>query len=90
MAKIVYWALVIYEFIIILEVFKSFLVYFTRNNKFYYYINKLSFVDSLTAPYLNIFRKLLPPINGLDFSPMIGLVILQIIEKIVYTNLIIN
>ncbi len=90
MGKIVYWALVVYEFIIILAVFKSFIIYFSRNNRFSYFLTKLNFVDALTDPYLNIFRKLLPPINGLDFSPMIGLVILQIIEKLVYTNLIIN
>jgi YggT family protein len=90
MGKIIYWALVIYEFMIILAVFKSFIIYFSRNNRFSYFLSRLSFVDSLTDPYLNIFRKLLPPINGLDFSPMIGLVILQIIEKLVYTKLIIN
>jgi len=90
MGKIIYWALVIYEFLVIIAVFKSFMIYFSRGNRFSYFLTKLSFVDALTDPYLNIFRKLIQPAYGLDFSPMIGLVILQIIEKLVYTNLIIN
>ncbi len=87
MGKIIYWALVIYEFMIILAVFKSFIIYFSRGNKFSYFLTKLSFVDSLTDPYLNIFRKIISPAYGLDFSPMIGLLILQIIERLVYNNL---
>jgi len=87
--KIIYWALVVYEFLIILSVFKSFAIYFSRGRKYDYIITKLSLVDALTDPYLNIFRKLIPPAYGLDFSPMIGLVILQLIEKLVFTKLII-
>ena len=33
--------------------------------------------------YLNIFRKVIPPINGLDFSPIIALIVLQIIQRII-------
>ena len=73
---------------VILAVFKSFIIYFTRGNKFANILTKLSFVDALTDPYLNIFRKFIPPMHGLDFSPMIGLFILQLIEKLVITNLI--
>lgn len=87
MGKIIYWALVIYEFMIILAVFKSFVIYFARGNRFSYFLTKLSFVDALTDPYLNIFRKFIPPLNGLDFSPMIGLFVLQLIEKLVYNKL---
>lgn len=86
--KILYWIITIYELMVIIAVFKSFIIYFSRGNKFAYFLTRLSFVDALTDPYLNIFRKLVPPINGLDFSPMIGLFILQIIERLVATNLI--
>jgi YggT family protein len=87
MGKIIYWALVAYEFLIIIAVFKSFIIYFARGNKFSYFLSRLSLVDALTDPYLNIFRKLIPVTYGLDFSPMIGLVILQIIENLVFKNL---
>ncbi len=90
MGKIIFWALNIYEFLIILAVFKSFMIYFSRGNRLSYFITKLNFVDTLTDPYLNIFRKFIPPAYGLDFSAMIGLVILQMIKRIVLNNLIIN
>lgn len=88
MGKIIYWTLVVYEFLIILEVFKSFAIYFSKGYKFSYLINKLSIISSLTDPYLRIFRKFFPPVYGLDFTPMFGLLVLQIIEKIVYNTLI--
>lgn len=87
MGKVIYWALAIYQFMIIMAVFKSFLIYFSRGNRFSYFISKLQLVDSFTDPYLNIFRKIIPPLNGLDFSPMVGLFILQIIENLVKTRL---
>lgn len=87
MGKVIYWALAIYQFMVIMTVFKSFLIYFSRGGKFSFFISKLQLVDPFTDPYLNIFRKMIPPLNGLDFSPMIGLVILQIIENIVKTRL---
>lgn len=47
----------------------------------------LDFVTETTDPYLNIFRRIIPPIGpggfGLDLSPMIGLVVLFILQAIV-------
>ena len=40
----------------------------------------LDFVTETTNPYLNLFRRFLPPIGGggfaLDLSPMIGIIVL--------------
>ena len=36
----------------------------------------------LVDPYLNIFRRFVPPIGGLDFSPIIAFFVLSIIYKI--------
>lgn len=47
----------------------------------------VKFVRDVTDAYLDIFRKIIPPIGGLDFSPIIALIVLQIIQ-IVVTNLI--
>ena len=42
----------------------------------------LDFVNQVTAPYLNIFRRILPPIGGgsfaLDLSPIIAMIVLLI------------
>lgn len=37
----------------------------------------------MTDPYLNIFRKIIPPLGGvLDFSPILGFLALQFMESI--------
>ena len=47
----------------------------------------LDFVTATTNPYLNVFRRFLPPIGGggfaLDLSPMIGLLILFVLQAVV-------
>ncbi len=50
-------------------------------------IATLDFVKETTDPYLNIFRRFLPPIGGgglaLDLSPMLGIILLYILRTIV-------
>jgi YggT family protein len=47
----------------------------------------LDFVSETTDPYLNLFRRVIPPIGGggfgLDLSPMIGIVVLYILRTLV-------
>jgi YggT family protein len=48
----------------------------------------LDFAQEATDPYLNFFRRLIPPIGGgggfgLDLSPMIGLLLLFVAQKVV-------
>jgi YggT family protein len=47
----------------------------------------LDFVTETTDPYLNLFRRIIPPVRrggfGLDLSPMIGLIVLFILQAIV-------
>jgi YggT family protein len=47
----------------------------------------LDFVTETTDPYLNFFRRFLPPVGGggfaLDLSPMIGLIVLFVARAIV-------
>ena len=38
-------------------------------------------LSSLVDPYLSIFRRFIPPVGGLDFSPFVALIILSIIYK---------
>ena len=41
------------------------------------------FVSRLTDPYLNLFRRLVPPIGGrLDLSPMLAFLGLNVAEKL--------
>jgi YggT family protein len=47
----------------------------------------LDFVKDTTDPYLNLFRRFLPPVGGggfaLDLSPVIGIIVLFVLQAIV-------
>jgi uncharacterized protein YggT (Ycf19 family) len=47
----------------------------------------LDFVTETTNPYLNIFRRFLPPVGGsgfaLDLSPVIGIIVLFVVQAVV-------
>jgi YggT family protein len=47
----------------------------------------LDFVTETTNPYLNLFRRFLPPLGGggfaLDLSPILGVVVLVILRALV-------
>ena len=42
----------------------------------------LSALTSITDPYLNIFRGIIPPIGGLDISSLLAFLILNVIQNI--------
>jgi YggT family protein len=41
----------------------------------------------ITDPYLNLFRNLIPPLGGMDLSPMVALFALQFLGKILVSAL---
>ncbi len=47
----------------------------------------LDFVTETTNPYLNLFRRILPPIGGggfaLDLSPIVGVIVLFVLQGLV-------
>jgi YggT family protein len=38
-------------------------------------------LSQVTDPYLNIFRSILPPLGGMDFSPMLGFIALTLLQR---------
>ena len=38
-----------------------------------------SVLSQLTDPYLNVFRSIIPPLGGIDFSPMLAIFLLQFV-----------
>lgn len=40
-------------------------------------------VREVTDAYLDIFRRVIPPFGGLDFSPIVAIIALQIIQTFV-------
>jgi YggT family protein len=47
----------------------------------------LDFVKETTDPYLNLFRRFLPPVGGggfaLDLSPIIGIIVLFVAQAVI-------
>ncbi len=43
-----------------------------------WYNQPFSALAQLTDPYLNLFRSLIPPLGGMDISPMLALIVLQV------------
>lgn len=39
----------------------------------------VSFLSPVTDPYLNIFRSFIPPLGGMDISPILAIFVLQIV-----------
>ena len=40
-------------------------------------------IDRIVRPYVGIFQRFIPPVGGLDFSPVIALIVLNFIERLV-------
>ncbi len=41
-----------------------------------------SILSQLTDPYLNIFRSFIPPLGGLDLSPLLAILLLQVVQQV--------
>ena len=47
----------------------------------------MQFISFYTDPYLNFFRRFIPPLGMMDFSPIVAFLALSVIEQIVKTIL---
>lgn len=76
--QIVVECLKIYRFLVFIDIIMSFLLGFNmlnRNHPFIYSIQ--SVLNQLVEPALRPFRRIIPPVGGLDFSPVFLLLVLQ-------------
>jgi len=48
----------------------------------------LGFLRDVCEPFLRIFRRIIPSFGGLDFSPILAIVTLQIVNSVVVNGLI--
>ena len=48
----------------------------------------LAFLRDVCEPYLRIFRRILPSFGGFDFSPIIAIIVLGIINRVVVEGII--
>ena len=47
-----------------------------------WYKQPFGFIKEVTDLWLNLFRKIIPPLNGLDFSPIVAIIALQVLQFI--------
>jgi YggT family protein len=48
----------------------------------------LSAVSSITDPFLNVFRGLIPPIGGLDLSAIVAFLALQLVQGLLEQSMV--
>jgi YggT family protein len=42
-----------------------------------------SWLSQISDPYLNLFRSIIPPLGGMDLSPMLAILLLQVVSGII-------
>jgi YggT family protein len=48
----------------------------------------LGFLRDICEPFLRVFRRLIPSFGGIDFSPILAIITLQVINSVVVSGLI--
>ena len=73
-----------YTLVIIAAVILSWLEAFNVLNTYNrFVVSVCTVIHKLTDPYFNVFRKVIPPAGGLDFSPVIGIFVLYFLQNFV-------
>ena len=45
-------------------------------------------LDSVCGPWLNLFRRFIPPMGGVDYSPVVAIIALQLGQRLILQLLI--
>ena len=45
-----------------------------------WYKQPFAILSQLTDPYLNLFRRIIPPLGGMDFSPILAFLAIQLAQ----------
>ena len=75
----VYWVFTVYILLIVIYILFSWL-----QLPYNVWLGRIrSFLYDACEPYLRLFRGIVPPLGGLDFSPAIGIIVLILAQRIV-------
>ena len=70
-----YYIIHVYTLLIFARVLMSWVPYDPHNPLF-------ETLAQITDPYLNIFRRVIPPLGMIDFSPIIAMMVLQAVGRV--------
>ncbi len=74
----------LYTWVVIIAVVVSWLVAFGVINTFNHFARSVvQVLDALTDPVFRQVRRVIPPIGGLDLSPLIVLILLQFLSYVI-------
>ncbi|MBD2775393.1 YggT family protein [Iningainema tapete] len=65
----------IYSFLLLIRVL---LTWFPSIN---WYNQPFAALSQITDPYLNLFRSIIPPLGGIDFSPILAFLLLNLVSS---------
>ncbi len=69
---------IIYLYLVFMTI-RILLTWFPNVN---FYDPPLSWLAQITDPYLNIFRSIIPPIGGMDVSPILAFLLLKVVRDV--------
>ena len=76
--------LTVYVILILAYIVVQFFFAFGARPGYYRWLDTvLSFLRDVAEPYLRIFRRFIPPIGPIDISPIIAIIVLQIVGSII-------
>jgi YggT family protein len=52
-----------------------------------WYDQPFAALSQITDPYLNLFRSIIPPLGGMDFSPILAIFVLNMLPRVFVTLL---
>jgi len=76
--QLIHWVITLYSLAFIIRAFLSWL-------RVDYFHPAVRFLIQITEPVLAPLRRYIPPFSGLDFTPMIALILLWVVEQILQT-----
>ena len=76
--------LTVYVIIILAYIVINFLFAFGLRPGYYRWLDSvLGFLRDVSEPYLSIFRRFIPPLGPIDLSPMVAILVLQIVGGLI-------
>ncbi len=79
-SQLIHFIFQIYSLMIFIRIIASWVPQFSH-----YWI--MRFIAYYTDPYLNLFRRFIPPIGMFDFSPIIAILCLSFVQDLIFSFL---